>query len=209
MPLVSRIFPLLSGTSIVYCIYFQPSNKRLKDVEICVPIVYGTIAFWLGRMASKCCFLQLLLMFLFINSELCWITRSQSHKRTVYVLDASNEELGAVIKHFVFQLHPSFNYPTRVVEQPPFGLSECGWGNLRLEYPFFFSMMMSVTGSWICYVILLLSYVILRIQCIEKNKVFSSHYLKLYPEDETRPQSTKKPVVVESYNEIFFPDAPE
>ncbi|CAM8984800.1 unnamed protein product [Rhodiola kirilowii] len=33
--------------------------------------------------------------------------------------------------------------------------------------------------------------------------------LKLYPEDETGPQSTKKPVVVESYNEIVFPDAPE
>lgn len=33
--------------------------------------------------------------------------------------------------------------------------------------------------------------------------------MKLYPEDETGPQSTKKPVVVESYNEIVFPDAPE
>lgn len=30
--------------------------------------------------------------------------------------------------------------------------------------------------------------------------------MKLYPEDESGPQSTKKPVVVESYNEIVFPD---
>lgn len=27
--------------------------KRVKDVEICVPIVYGTIAFYLGRKASE------------------------------------------------------------------------------------------------------------------------------------------------------------
>lgn len=33
--------------------------------------------------------------------------------------------------------------------------------------------------------------------------------MKLYPEDETGPQSTKKPVVVESYNEIVFPDPSE
>lgn len=35
------------------------------------------------------------------------------------------------------------------------------------------------------------------------------HHLKLYPEDESGPQSTKKPVVVESYNEIVFPDPSE
>ncbi|GFY87884.1 YEATS family protein [Actinidia rufa] len=29
------------------------SNKRLKDVEISVPIVYGTMAFWLGRKATE------------------------------------------------------------------------------------------------------------------------------------------------------------
>jgi len=33
--------------------------------------------------------------------------------------------------------------------------------------------------------------------------------LKLYPEDESGPQSTKKPVVVESYNEIVFPEPSE
>lgn len=33
--------------------------------------------------------------------------------------------------------------------------------------------------------------------------------MKLYPEHETGRQSTKKPVVVESYNEIVFPDPSE
>ncbi|KAK8263315.1 hypothetical protein V6Z11_D12G034400, partial [Gossypium hirsutum] len=35
------------------------------------------------------------------------------------------------------------------------------------------------------------------------------HHLKLYPEDESGPMSTKKPVVVESYDEIVFTEPPE
>lgn len=34
-------------------ILVQNANNRIKDVEICVPIVYGTIAFYLGRKASE------------------------------------------------------------------------------------------------------------------------------------------------------------
>ncbi|KAF3440282.1 hypothetical protein FNV43_RR18566 [Rhamnella rubrinervis] len=136
------------------------ANRRLKDTEICVPIVYGTIAFYLGRKASE----------------------SQSHKWTVYVRGATNEDLGAVIKRVVFQLHPSFNNPTRVVESAPFELSECGWGEFEIAISLFFH-------SDIC-----------------DKQLDLYHHLKLYPEDESGPQSTKKPVVMESYNEIVFPD---
>ncbi|KAI8028855.1 Transcription initiation factor TFIID subunit 14b [Camellia lanceoleosa] len=94
----------------------KSSNKRLKDVEICVPIVYGTMAFWLGRKASE----------------------YQSHKWTVYVRGASNEDLGAVIKRVEFQLHPSFSNPLRVVKSPPFELSECGWGEFEIAISLFF-----------------------------------------------------------------------
>ncbi|KAE8657015.1 hypothetical protein F3Y22_tig00116997pilonHSYRG00823 [Hibiscus syriacus] len=65
----------------------QGTNRRVKDIKLCVLIVYGTIAFYLGRKASE----------------------SQSHKWIVYVRGVTNEDLGAVIKHVVFQLHPSFN----------------------------------------------------------------------------------------------------
>ena len=41
------------------------------------------------------------------------------------------------------------------------------------------------------------------------EKICRYHHLKLYPEDESGPQSTKKPVVMESYNEIVFPDPSE
>lgn len=141
----------------------KSANKRLKDAEVCVPIVYGTIAFYLGRKASE----------------------SQSHKWTVYVRGATNEDLGVVIKKVVFQLHPSFNNPTRVVESAPFELTECGWGEFEIAISLFLH-------SEIC-----------------DKQVDLYHHLKLYPEDESGPQSTKKPVVVESYNEIVFPEPSE
>lgn len=58
--------------------------------------------------------------------------RSQSHKWTVYIRGATNEDLGVVVKRAVFQLHSSFVNPTRVVESPPFELSECGWGEFEI-----------------------------------------------------------------------------
>ncbi|PON39176.1 YEATS [Parasponia andersonii] len=141
----------------------KSANRRLKDAEVCVPIVYGTIAFYLGRKASE----------------------SQSHKWTVYVRGATNEDLGAVVKRVVFQLHPSFNNPTRLVESAPFEITECGWGEFEIAISLFFH-------SEIC-----------------DKQLDLYHHLKLYPEDESGPQSTKRPVVMESYNEIVFPDPSE
>lgn len=39
--------------------------------------------------------------------------------------------------------------------------------------------------------------------------IYRYHHLKLYPEDESGPQSIKKPVVVESYDEIVFSEPSE
>uniref|UniRef100_A0A5B7ATN8 Putative transcription initiation factor TFIID subunit 14b n=1 Tax=Davidia involucrata TaxID=16924 RepID=A0A5B7ATN8_DAVIN len=138
-------------------------NKKLKDVEISVPIVYGSMAFWLGKKASE----------------------YQSHKWVVYVRGATNEDLGVVIKRVVFQLHASFNNPIRVVESPPFELSESGWGEFEIAITLHFH-------SDVCEKTLLLF-----------------HHLKLYPEDESGPMSAKKPVVVESYDEICFSEPSE
>lgn len=71
-------------------------------------------------------------------SDVFFPFRSQSHKWTVYVRGATNEDLGVVIKRVVFQLHPSFNNPTRVVDSPPFELSECGWGEFEIAVTLFF-----------------------------------------------------------------------
>lgn len=60
------------------------------------------------------------------------LIRYQSHRWTVYVRGATNEDLSVVVKRAVFQLHSSFNNPMRVVESPPFELSECGWGEFEI-----------------------------------------------------------------------------
>lgn len=138
-------------------------NKKLKDVEISFPIVYGTISFWLGKKASE----------------------YNSHKWTVYIRSATNEDLSVIVKRVVFQLHPSFTNPTRVVEQPPFELSESGWGEFEIAITLYFH-------SDVC-----------------EKRLDLFHQLKLYPEEDAGPQSTKKPVVVETYDEVVFPEPTE
>ncbi|KAK9286406.1 hypothetical protein L1049_014802 [Liquidambar formosana] len=138
-------------------------SKRLKDVEISVPMVYGSIAFWLGKKASE----------------------YQSHKWTVYVRGATNEDLSVVVKRAVFQLHSSFNSPTRVLESPPFEVSESGWGEFEIAITLYFH----------------------NDVCDKPLNLY--HHLKLYPEDESGPMSTKKPVVMESYDEVVFSEPSE
>ncbi|KAK3017931.1 hypothetical protein RJ639_004020, partial [Escallonia herrerae] len=75
-----------------------------------------------------------------------------------------------------------FSNPVRVVESPPFELSECGWGEFEIAISIFFH-------SDVC-----------------DKHLDLYHRLKLYSGDESIPQSTKKPVVVEYYNDIVFSD---
>ncbi|KAJ9550761.1 hypothetical protein OSB04_014806 [Centaurea solstitialis] len=139
------------------------SVKKLKDVEISVPIVYGNVAFWLGKKASE----------------------YQSHRWTVYVRGATNEDLSVVVKRAVFQLHSSFNNPMRVVESPPFELSESGWGEFEIAITLHFH------------------------SDVSDKPMHLYHHLKLYPEDDSGNMSVKKPVVVESYDEIVFAEPSE
>lgn len=141
----------------------EGEKKKLKDVEIGIPIVYGNAAFWLGKKASE----------------------YQSHKWTVYVRGATNEDLSVVVKRVVFQLHSSFNNPTRVVESAPFELSESGWGEFEIAITLHFH-------SDVC-----------------DKPLNLYHHLKLYPEDDSGNMSTKKPVVVEFYDEVVIPDPSE
>ncbi|XP_039121448.1 transcription initiation factor TFIID subunit 14b-like isoform X2 [Dioscorea cayenensis subsp. rotundata] len=52
--------------------------------------------------------------------------------------EATSEDLSVIIKRFVFQLHPSFNNPTRAVESAPFEVSESGWGEFEIAISLFF-----------------------------------------------------------------------
>lgn len=56
----------------------------------------------------------------------------------MYIRGATNEDLSSVVKRAVFQLHPSFDNPTRIVESAPFEVSESGWGEFEIAITLFF-----------------------------------------------------------------------
>eukprot|EP00897_Mesotaenium_endlicherianum_P001725 jgi/Mesen1/1580/ME000134S00706 len=134
--------------------------KRVPHVEVIVPIVYGSLAFWLGKKADE----------------------FHSHKWMVYVRSATNDNLAPLIKKVVFQLHESFPNPTRVVDTWPFELHESGWGEFEIGITIHFHSDTSDKPL---------------------DPVELSHNLKLYHDDDAQSTS-KKPVLVEQYDEIVF-----
>lgn len=74
-----------------------------------VAIAYGNIAFNIGkgRLAH--------------NPE-------HTHKWTVFVRGAYGQDISYAVAKVVFSLHPSFPEPVREVVEPPYAVSETGWG---------------------------------------------------------------------------------
>jgi hypothetical protein len=65
---------IISSDSSHFLKFFQ-QNKRLKDVEISFPIVYGTISFCLGKKAS----------------EQVFDLQNTKHRRAIYPVDCYSE----------------------------------------------------------------------------------------------------------------------
>lgn len=55
-----------------------------------------------------------------------------THRWTVYVRGANNEDLSPLLSKVTFQLHETFLNPQRAVTAPPFELTEEGWGEFEL-----------------------------------------------------------------------------
>jgi len=123
--------------------------------------VVGTLAFWLGKRAED----------------------NKSHEWTVHVRSANgDEDAGLWIKRVVFQLHPTLQPPTRVIDSPPFEVTESGWGEFEIHMQIYVH------------------------DCNEKP-IEVSHILKLYPDgDQSQQLNPSKPVVAERYDEIVFND---
>lgn len=66
-------------------------KRHVRDTTVACPIVYGSIAHWLGKKADE----------------------SATHRWTLYVRGPNNEDLGAYISQVAFTLHPSFAEPVR------------------------------------------------------------------------------------------------
>ena len=135
----------------------QDPDPRIQGVAICRPIVTGSIAFWLGRKAHE----------------------HHTHKWNIYVRGLECEDLSYFIRKVVFQLHPTLPHPVRVVEEPPFEVSETGWGEFEVAIRVYF-------------------------KDPSERPVDVIQPLKLYPPGNYQQPVSGKPVVHENYDEIIF-----
>lgn len=136
-------------------------EKRTKDIVIVKPILYGNYSQHLGKKADE----------------------SKTHKWTCYVRGINVLEDLSYIKKVVFELHESFPNPKREIVQPPWEVSEVGWGEFEIKIRIFF------------------------VDPVEKPVVLT-HLLCLYPKNvdpnAAPPAPSKKPLIVEHYEEIIF-----
>ena len=84
---------------------------RLDHTVACLPIVYGSVAFYLGKKADE----------------------NNTHQWTLYLRGPNNEDLSACIEKVVFQLHASFAQPLRELTTPPYEVTERGWGEFEAQ----------------------------------------------------------------------------
>jgi len=94
--------PLTSGTT---------AQQRLEHTTACLPLVHGSVAWYLGKKADE----------------------FQTHQWTLYLRGANNEDLSVCIQKVVFHLHASFQQPVREFTAPPFEVTEKGWGEFEAQ----------------------------------------------------------------------------
>ena len=87
------------------------ASHRQSHTVACLPIVYGSIAFYLGKRADD----------------------YQTHEWSLYLRGPNHEDLSPAISKVVFQLHPSFAQPTRELTSPPYEVTERGWGEFEAQ----------------------------------------------------------------------------
>jgi len=102
-----------------------------------------------------------------------------THRWVFYIRGPNFEDLSTFISKVVFSLHPSFVIPVREVTQPPFEVSESGWGEFEGSVRIFF-------------------------KDPTLDPVDFTHKILLYPQPGQPPATVKRPVVSEKYDEIVF-----
>mmetsp|Transcript_23645 Transcript_23645/g.36511 ORF Transcript_23645/g.36511 Transcript_23645/m.36511 type:complete len:315 (+) Transcript_23645:233-1177(+) len=86
-------------------------NDPLDKTTACLPLVYGSMAFYLGKKADE----------------------YSTHRWTLYLRGPNNEDLSTCVAKAIFQLHPSFAQPVRELTAPPFEVTEKGWGEFEAQ----------------------------------------------------------------------------
>lgn len=91
------------------------AGQRLENTTACLPLVHGSVAWYLGKKADD----------------------FQTHQWTLYLRGPNNEDLSHCIQKVVFQLHASFQQPLREFTAPPFEVTEKGWGEFDAQIRIF------------------------------------------------------------------------
>ena len=141
------------------------ASARLENTTACLPLVHGSVAWYLGKKADD----------------------FQTHQWTLYLRGPNNEDLSQCIQKVVFQLHASFQQPMREFTEPPFEVTEKGWGEFEAQ----------IRIHW---------------KDPSENPTTVAHGIKLYPPGtpaNTLPTDTDTPVIAESYDEVVFTNPTE
>lgn len=141
------------------------AGARLENTTACLPLVHGSVAWYLGKKADD----------------------FQTHQWTLYLRGPNNEDLSQCIQKVVFQLHASFQQPMREFTEPPFEVTEKGWGEFEAQ----------IRIHW---------------KDPSESSTTVAHGIKLYPPGapaNTLPTDTDTPVVAESYDEVVFTNPTE
>ncbi|AET40170.1 YEATS domain-containing protein YAF9 Ecym_5416 [Eremothecium cymbalariae DBVPG len=92
-----------------------PAAKRIKTLSVIRPIIYGNTAKKMGPYRPP-------------NAP-----SEHTHMWTIFVRDPRGEDVSYFIKKVVFKLHETYPNPVRVIEAPPFELTETGWGEFEIN----------------------------------------------------------------------------
>lgn len=93
-------------------------GARQKGVTIVKPIVYGNVARYFGKKREE---------------------DGHTHQWTIYVKPNRNEDMSLYVKKVHFRLHESINNSNRVVLQPPYEVTETGWGEFEVIIKIYFN----------------------------------------------------------------------
>lgn len=137
------------------------TGGRMKGVTVVKPVIYGNVAWYLGEK----------------NDE-----DGHTHQWTVYLRSYDNEDMSVYVKRVQFKLHESYAEPTRIVQAPPYTLTETGWGEFEIAIKIFF-------------------------QDSNERPVTIYHFLRLFDrEEDGNVKVVRGPVNSEFYDELVFMD---
>ncbi|KAK9464271.1 yeats family-domain-containing protein [Lipomyces arxii] len=95
-------------------------SKRLKSVQICQPFIFGNVAVPLGENRGPD------------------VSPDHTHLWTIFLRGVNGEDLSSFVKRVVFKLHETYPNAARSIEEPPFEVTETGWGEFEISIRVYF-----------------------------------------------------------------------